>query len=268
MQILGLLSCLSSTQATTDLSLPTDLTDWSQIHCAYCDSSEHLSPSKRKMADRQIVEESFSCIEKLYGMDEFQGSIKARIWAMMSLRRVLNHSRDVGRVNIASSLVGKWTLQSLQSTRRELRIAAGRTLPCFIVGDVEDPDVLQRNRHIVMDFMRTYAEGHEPTFAESCLLAFAEIVKVSEKVELELSLLRLIDYLGHGNNVIMGMAYNEASPLPSFLRSILTPPSSKNSHTSSNKTSAASCSPSCAPSASPSSAPSTPAPKSSSTSPT
>lgn len=44
---------------------------------------------------------------------------------MLSLRRVIAHTDDPDLYNLETSELGQWCLKSLQSSVRELRIAAG-----------------------------------------------------------------------------------------------------------------------------------------------
>lgn len=50
---------------------------------------------------------------------------RPRIAAMIALRRLLLHSKSLNLLELANSSFGPWCLQALQSSMRDLRIAAG-----------------------------------------------------------------------------------------------------------------------------------------------
>jgi len=92
--------------------------------CSYCDvDALQAMASERSYA--QEGEELFKTLEVVQKLEEFQASTPVRVWAMISLRRLLNHTRDLARLDLAETAMGKWCLNALQSSRRLLRVAAG-----------------------------------------------------------------------------------------------------------------------------------------------
>ncbi|KAL8735716.1 MAG: hypothetical protein Q9181_002719 [Wetmoreana brouardii] len=123
----------------------------------------------------------------------------------MALRRVLNHRNEKAHFDLTNSVVGQSCLQALRSSSRDLRIAAGRTLPSFLHGNVEDM-TLRRNRVSALDFLRNLSEKSELALQETCILAWGQIASGDET---NIVLLRLIEYLGHTNPLVCGLAYDE-----------------------------------------------------------
>ena len=78
----------------------------------------------------------------------FLESRKQRIAAMVALGSVARQTLDPAFLDLEVSTPGQWCLQSLNSSMRELRIAAGRTLTGFLIdrGNCSLDDLLARNR--------------------------------------------------------------------------------------------------------------------------
>lgn len=120
---LGLLSCVL---AGSLVEVPVGAKGgWGPYRCSYCDAetAKSLSTVRPCADDRNI--ELFKTLEVFLKLDDFQSSVKVRVWAMMSLKRMLNHTRDLMHLSLAQSALGKWCVNALQSSKREIRIAAG-----------------------------------------------------------------------------------------------------------------------------------------------
>lgn len=125
---LGLLSCALAgtlTQAPEAIGLSKD---WSSYKCSCCDveNVRESSFSPRKYAEGSS--ELLKALESIQRLGAFQGSPGVRVWAMISLKRLLNHTSDLAYLDLARSALGKWTINALQSSKRLLRIAAGYAL--------------------------------------------------------------------------------------------------------------------------------------------
>lgn len=103
--------------------------EWISYKCSYCDADTTKSPlTVRPYADDRNSE-LFKTLEVFLKLDKFQMSVGVRVWAIMSLKRMLNHTRDLMHLSLAQSALGRWCLNALQSSRREIRIAAGWVVP-------------------------------------------------------------------------------------------------------------------------------------------
>ena len=131
---------------------------------------------------------------------------------MISLRRFALHCDDPEFLNLESSVAGQWCLQSLHSSIRELRIAAGRTLSCFLQqrrpAKILD-DLLERNRTNAIAILRSISDNDEPKMAETCIMAWGQLGRTVLDDELNLVLIKLLEYLGSNNSIISSFAFNE-----------------------------------------------------------
>ncbi|KAI9757305.1 MAG: hypothetical protein M4579_003516 [Chaenotheca gracillima] len=175
--------------------------------CSVC-FFDGVFPYERKLWQGEQKEEVVSTIKLLLDIPVFRSSTSPRMWAMMTIRKVLLHSDDPEYVNLATSPLGQWCLQSLCSSVRELRIAAGKTLVAFLAHDPDRP-IQYSNLPIVLDFLRRISSTNELALQETCLMAWSQIARVATDDEFNIVLLRLVEYLGHTNPLISGLAYNE-----------------------------------------------------------
>ena len=70
-------------------------------------------------------EEAFSTIVNLIKLPKTQKLRRPRVAAMLALRRLLSHNVKGEHLDLTASAFGQWCLQALNSSIRELRIAAG-----------------------------------------------------------------------------------------------------------------------------------------------
>lgn len=192
---LGLLSCALA-GSLAEAPVVGSKWGWGPYKCSYCDAEVVKSSSTvRPCADDKNIE-LFKTLEMFLRLDNFQRSVGVRVWAMMSLKRMLNHTRDLMHLSLAQSALGRWCINALQSSKREIRIAAGyvslrdvyemrdkvdeilsltrRTLPSF-VGFDHDGDILKNNRVMIIEFLRTLSEGDDPPLQETCVLAWSQL---------------------------------------------------------------------------------------------
>ncbi|CAO1598571.1 serine/threonine-protein kinase M1 [Xanthoria calcicola] len=127
---------------------------------------------------------------------------------MLASKRALSHCEEQAHLDLTASVLGQCCLQALRSSSRDLRIAAGRTLPSFLRSDLDDV-MLRRNSVSALDFLRNLSERSELASQETCILAWGQIARVSSGDEMNIILLRLVEYLGHTNPLVCGLAYDE-----------------------------------------------------------
>ena len=149
----------------------------------------------------------------------FLGSMRPRITAMIILRRMARHWRNAELLDLEKSEAGQWCLQSLRSSVRELRIAAGRALGVFLsdTGNAGiDKDIIKRNRANALAILKTISEKEAPQLHETCILAWGQVGRVAADDELNLVLIKLLEYLGHGNTIVSAFAFSEIMNLADF----------------------------------------------------
>ncbi|KAM3088202.1 serine/threonine-protein kinase M1, variant 2 [Clarireedia jacksonii] len=154
-------------------------------------------------------QEAISILTTLVKSPVFHDSKRSRVLAMVALRTFATHFTDKEFLDLEVSSLGQWCLQSLQSSVRELRIAAGRALPQFLQGSKVPQGLLQKNRTNVLIILRDLCEKPALYLQETCVLAWGQLGRLLEDGELNIVLLKLVEYLGHSNPIVSNAAYNE-----------------------------------------------------------
>ncbi|KAK5028779.1 serine/threonine-protein kinase M1 [Exophiala sideris] len=136
---------------------------------------------------------------------------KARVVAMSVLRRILMHSSSSADLKLSQTSAGEWCLQSLKSSSRDLRVAAARTLQAYILRrKTVDISLTRENRMTALDVMQTLWQKGDPSIQETLVLALTGMAPVvNDDEELNIILVRLVEYLGHNNPHIVGVVYAE-----------------------------------------------------------
>ncbi|KAL8790467.1 MAG: hypothetical protein Q9213_000619 [Squamulea squamosa] len=101
---------------------------------------------------------------------------KPRVAAMLATQRALIHCKEQAHLDLTASVLGQCCLQALRSSSRDLRIAAGRTLPAFLRSDLDDV-ILRRNSVSALDFLRNLSEKSELSSQETCILAWGQVAR-------------------------------------------------------------------------------------------
>ena len=90
---------------------------------------------------------------------------------------------------------------------------------------VPNPSIILNNQHIILDVLRTVSDQKDLALHETAILAWGQIARyvgksgissgprslytMSTGDEMNLILLKLVEYLGHTNALISGLAYDE-----------------------------------------------------------
>ncbi|KAJ9633386.1 serine/threonine-protein kinase M1 [Knufia peltigerae] len=139
---------------------------------------------------------------------------KARIVAMSALRRILIHTDNAADLKLRETPAGDWCLQSLKSSSRDLRIVATKTLQAYLMRmKMVDAAITRDNRITALDFLQAIWQKGEIALQETCVLALRRLAQVVGDEELNIILVRLVDYLGHANPYITGVVYTEIQHL-------------------------------------------------------
>lgn len=216
-------------------------------------ASPTRSTSHEAVLLKSRVEALFTKLIRLPSLAE---SRRPRVAAMMALRRVILHCDDAELLNLETSGLGQWCLQSLNSSVRELRIAAGRVLATFSLGRIETvlssmvllarpveengaknnrmgqaqgrsvhgdlysgatdqtssmkrQDLISRNRKNSIAFLKSISDNNQPHLTETFIMAWGQLGTVVWEHELNLVLIKLLEYLGSSNNIVSAFAFNE-----------------------------------------------------------
>jgi serine/threonine-protein kinase ATR len=138
---------------------------------------------------------------------------------MSCLRRLVNHMELDQEVKLEQTAAGDWCLQSLRSSSRDLKIAAVNTLQAYVNrnGNANHP-IVRSNRAAALDFLNTLWQQGEVAKQETVILSLARMAHVVQDEELNIILIRLVEYLGHTNSYISELAYAEIQHLAECLQ--------------------------------------------------
>ncbi|EGX95160.1 phosphatidylinositol 3- and 4-kinase, putative [Cordyceps militaris CM01] len=104
------------------------------------------------------------------------------------------------------------TLNDGSSSIRELRIAAGRVIVVFMPlkeTSYIDDSLLSRNRKLTIGLLRQCSDRDPAHFVESRIMVWGQLGRVMPENELNLVLIKLLDYLGSSNSFEAAVAFNE-----------------------------------------------------------
>ncbi|KAK3372021.1 phosphatidyl inositol 3-kinase-like protein [Podospora didyma] len=185
-----------------------------EFECSFCGESptDETQVKTPENLDGEMQKLSSTLFSRLLQLPSFLASTRPRIFAMTALRRVVRHSNDPGIWDLEKSVPGQWCLQSLQSSIRELRIAAGRALAIFLEDQPDDPEmkeIVGRNRANALGLLKTLSGQSGSTLHETCIQAWGQVGGVVSDEELNLVLIKLVEYLGHDNTVVSAFAVGE-----------------------------------------------------------
>lgn len=81
-----------------------------------------------------------------------------------------------------------------------------------------DDDLLSRNRQNSIALLKSISNDDEPHMVETRIMAWAQIGRVVPDEELNLVLIKSLEYLGSSNNIQAAVAFNEILALAEFRR--------------------------------------------------
>jgi serine/threonine-protein kinase ATR len=138
---------------------------------------------------------------------------KSRIAALNALRRAVLHTDLTEHLDLAHSTGGEWCLQCLRSSSRDLRIAAISTLQAYLLSLEMNSSLTKQNRITALEYLQSLWLTNDPALQETAVLALTRLAQVSGDEELNIILLRLVEYLAHTNSYISGLVYEEIQQL-------------------------------------------------------
>lgn len=184
-----------------------------RTHCLVCDDGDRGSFTVSKCLDSSSKAAACAMFASIVRFPVFLESKRPRVVAMISLRKILRHSPDLQFRDLQGvGGPGQWCTQSLQSSIRELRLAAGRALAAFLGGPHQeacDESILDRNRVYAVGVLKLLSDKNIPHLHETCIAAWGQVGRVAPDEELNLVLLQLVEYLGHRNMIVSAFAFNE-----------------------------------------------------------
>ena len=199
---------LAHVACAADASFRKD-SDESVLECSICDNAG----VGRKVGNSSTAKSTTrSIFSQLICQRYFLESRQPRVSAMLAIRKLIYHCEDLNFVDIEVSTSAQWCLQSLNSSIRELRIAAGRSLAILMPATPTsyiDKATLGRNRKNSIALLKSASEADMPHMVESRVMAWGQIGRVVAEEELNLVLIKLLEYLGSNNSIESAVAFNE-----------------------------------------------------------
>ncbi|KAF2178853.1 hypothetical protein K469DRAFT_598368 [Zopfia rhizophila CBS 207.26] len=209
---LGKIACAGSQCLRGD---DLDCGHWDKLPCRLCDGPQTEHTQQRDTntywnngdcgEDWKDVIASLLAVTEIL---EFQKSTKPRILMAFAIRRVFNHISDAEYLDLQLCSLGQWLISSMSRSLRELRITAGRALVVFLRDDVPK-SVRGKNRRATLEFFQTLSKRDILSEQETIIMAYGHAARVCGEDELAIILHQLVEYLGHTNPLLCGIAYNE-----------------------------------------------------------
>ena len=147
-------------------------------------------------------------MRRLIEVPGMQQGKRSRIVALFALRTGIEKAQNPLDLDMSTSPFGQFCLRSIHSGFRELRTAAGRCLASFLRSDL-DPDLRRHNCQVTLEYLRVLSKRTVANEQEMLVSAWSQIALACEDSELHLALIHLVDYLGHSNPLISGLAFVE-----------------------------------------------------------
>lgn len=201
----------------TQMLMGTATDDWLHVLSDAPRSYERLNEQKQNSLWSTVAELAtywqnptvlLDMISYLIDSPNVHKSKQLRVIAMGTAQECLSRTTERHFLDLGTSRLGQHCLRSLQSSLRELRLAAGRCLPSFL-RDGLNPELLARNRQIAFQCLRTLSDRNVASELETLIAAWGAVAMVSHDKELNLALLQLVDLLGHTNPLVCGLAFSE-----------------------------------------------------------
>ncbi|RMZ90148.1 hypothetical protein DV736_g2616, partial [Chaetothyriales sp. CBS 134916] len=174
--------------------------------CAACDGGSVKNPSTTVYAE-ELMKTLLALVPAI------NRTSRIRVKAMTALRQILLHSACLDDLRLSQSTAGKWCLQSLRSSSRDLRTAAIGTLQVYTIHQRQDASLTRDNRAVALDFLQNLWTKGDASLQETAVVALVRVAQVVGDEELNLIILRLVDYLGHNNSYLSGLVYSEIQQL-------------------------------------------------------
>jgi len=209
LELLCLLPCAGCRTLNRDASIPPIL------YCSVCDTflESTYTYAQCNWNDRYPDHSKtiISVLEALILDERFRRSKRQRLLMASLIRKVLLHINDWDILQFGSAL-GEWCLRSVHSSIRELRFAAAQALVPFI-DDRLPADTSTTNRVSLVEFLRELSNQNNLPEQESLIFAWGLVGRYCGEKELNLVLLQLVEYLGHPQALVYGVAATELASL-------------------------------------------------------
>ncbi|KAL4976514.1 hypothetical protein BDW66DRAFT_166349 [Aspergillus desertorum] len=172
--------------------------------CYLCDEERRDSDQ----SDVRTNENDALCRILAFIVPKTSRASNIRVITMATLKRTLMHTSSLTHLQLTNSVFGEFLLNSLRSSVRELRVVAGQSTVSFVRSGL-DYETRRRNFVVILNWLKNLSEKQETALHETCIMSLCRLARYSNDEEMNIILLRLIEYLGHPNPFICGVAYTE-----------------------------------------------------------
>lgn len=195
--------------------MPDDDKEFFEIECRFCDPNN--LQEEWHIVDAETASELLRTLLAL--ITPIQKTYRARVAGLSALRCLLLHTDATEFLELHKSSLGDWVMQSLRSSTRDVRLAAIQALDAFVRERPFVPStVIHRNRVHLLEFLQNLSQWHEVPAHETTVVALASVARLVGDQELNIILVRLIEYLGHGNPYVSGLVYTEIQKLSESMK--------------------------------------------------
>ncbi|KXS98458.1 hypothetical protein AC578_8070 [Pseudocercospora eumusae] len=162
------------------------------------------------LADLAEVEldAAISTVSRLLEVRELHETKRPRILSVLAVRACVERTSEAAYTSLTSSSFGKHVLNAIQSSLRELRLAAAQSIACFLRQSLPEC-IRSQNRQLALEWLRGLSDRNIANEQETLIATWGQVALSCEDAELNLVLLRLVEYLGHSNPLICALSFNE-----------------------------------------------------------
>ncbi|KAF1921015.1 hypothetical protein BDU57DRAFT_509551 [Ampelomyces quisqualis] len=193
---------------------------WNLVPCTLCDcaypSVQDSRPYWNEIVQDEDWKDAIAAMLIITKEPKFQACPKARVLLAVAVGRFFNHISDVDYLNLETCELGQWLLGSMSRSLRELKLAATRSLSVFLRDSIPR-HTKQKNRRSTIEFLGALAKRDVISDHETLILAYGSVARTCSELELPIILHHLIEYLGHHNALICGLAYTELDAIAAEL---------------------------------------------------
>lgn len=206
---LARVACASSRSLESPRFTPHSL---DSLTCTLCDINNQQERSENSYWD--LVDRSENWKDVIAAMlaiareEKFQASPRSKILMAVAIGRVYNHISDAEYLALEDCGLGQWLLACMSRSLRELKIAAANSLMVFLRNDISR-STREKNRRYTIEFLDALAKRDFLSDQETLIMAYGQIAQTCGELELPIILHHLVEYLGHPNALVCGMAYRE-----------------------------------------------------------
>lgn len=187
----------------------------SNLECELCDQGrvERVSTKYALEVDKLLATLDSLQLQTERGVD-------VRNAALESYRRLLNHVSGTRRLTLTKSQAGKFCLQSLRVPERDSRVRSASLLRTLLKGSSKSAELeasCRNDRIAAFEYLAKMWQTETLPNQETVIVCLFKMAEVVGDEELNIILLRVIEYLGHPNAYISGLVATELLQLASTL---------------------------------------------------